>query len=334
MKKLGMILVVGLLAAMLVLSGCKAKVEEPAKIEDNSSEQKFCTMDAMLCPDGTALSRDPNNNCEFPACPEPLILCTPEKKQCKDGSFIERDANNNCEFKACPSGEVKNATVRSYAGESREICAATDFLCHKDTKMFFDDSGCGCEAEKKYVGNSPEECQRIKFMCEENHQYFSNEFGCGCEFDFSTPVTPDDLPTPKLQAFDCTDPRPTACTKEYMPVCGQRDNGKRCITEPCDTIDMVNYGNKCMACADKNVISYTEGMCGKEKPEDNLAGGSMPAFEKCTAEQKAAQACTMEYMPVCGDDGKTYGNKCGACASANVTMWQPGECFDGDLSAR
>lgn len=34
----------------------------------------------------------------------------------------------------------------------------------------------------------------------------------------------------------------------------------------------------------------------------------------CTEEQKAAEICTMEYMPVCWSDWQTYWNKCGACS--------------------
>ena len=94
------------------------------------------------------------------------------------------------------------------------------------------------------------------------------------------------------------------CTRDYRPVCG--DDGK-------------TYSNGCSACS-AQVDAYNTGACG----------GDESAIEKtldhvCTVEKSQAQICTLQYDPVCGSNGVTYGNSCGAC-SAGIKGWSQGEC--------
>jgi hypothetical protein len=59
----------------------------------------------------------------------------------------------------------------------------------------------------------------------------------------------------------CTDPRPQACTREYLPVCASRDTGVRCVTTPCPSAEWKTYGNACDACADEKVFGHRPGAC-------------------------------------------------------------------------
>jgi hypothetical protein len=59
---------------------------------------------------------------------------------------------------------------------------------------------------------------------------------------------------------ECTvSERNRACTREYRPVCALVS--VQCVTTPCPPVPET-FGNGCSACAQSNVLSYTDGACG------------------------------------------------------------------------
>lgn len=46
----------------------------------------------------------------------------------------------------------------------------------------------------------------------------------------------------------------------------------------------------------------------------------------CTETEKENKICTREYMPVCGDNKKTYATGCTACSSGEINSYIIGDC--------
>ncbi|MCX6771256.1 MAG: hypothetical protein NTX79_04330 [Candidatus Micrarchaeota archaeon] len=87
-----MILIMAVLVAALFAHGC---------VQNGPAVPRACTMEAKICPDGSAVGRQ-GPNCEFAACPAPLPqTCPNETKTCQDGSKVGRQGAG-CAFAACP----------------------------------------------------------------------------------------------------------------------------------------------------------------------------------------------------------------------------------------
>ena len=83
----------------------------------------------------------------------------------------------------------------------------------------------------------------------------------GGEAPASPAADPGERPAGRLAFIACEGERNPMCTKEYRPVCGEVDNGIRCVTTPCDSTDQREFGNACMACAEPKTTGYWPVAC-------------------------------------------------------------------------
>jgi hypothetical protein len=113
-------------------------------------------------------------------------------------------------------------------------------------------------------------------------------------------------------------------------------NGNNFVEEIDDKKYISNSPEQCQTirfvCESDREPFFDETGCGCERILQE------PEKTYCPSESREAEACTMDYNPVCGwfnsekiqcityPCAQTYSNSCGACINPNVEYWTRGEC--------
>ncbi len=155
--------------------------------------------------------------------------------------------------------------------------------------------------------------------------------GLACREGLACDYSGNDFCGPDL-AGTCVADEPLICTAHYDPVCGcdGRTYGNDCYRRiayvaldhrgPCGDEGGADVGETCggiaaIACRSGLVCDYGA----------NAWDGVCPADEAGVCAEEVVIVCTAEYRPVCGCDGRTYGNDCYRRA-ARVSLAYAGEC--------
>jgi hypothetical protein len=191
-----------------------------------------CPKDGKKCPDGSTVSRDPQNECRFPVCEQ--RFCTADVKTCPDGSFVARDPKSGCAFAPCPTLDCRLCpfgfsdgcntcacrgasgrplcTLRSCGpGDLEEPrCLPAPVVCTADVKTCYDGSATsrdpnnGCE----FSPCPPPTCKNCPYGFDDG----CNQ--CTCDSKTSKPVCTEKACL--VQGEPMCYPKPRGCAKDLF----------------------------------------------------------------------------------------------------------------------
>ena len=220
-----------------------------------------------------------------------VLLAGCAQQQIVGGDKDEHGCIGSAGYSWC---EAKQKCLRTWeenctaegCGTCPQLVAPAPGFCSGGTIVSGEKNDCGCQGPPKCIKACTEEAK----ICPDGSAV--GRTGPDCEF----------APCPGTGGVGMANPASVFCEEQG----GTLEIRTDAESEGQIGICILPYGIECEEWA------YFRGEC----PEKHV----------CTEAEKAAEMCTLEYMPTCGDNGVTYGNKCAACASKNIDSYTPGEC--------
>ena len=112
-------------------------------IVEDSNNNIFCTDDVNECPDGTFVSRDPNNGCNFEPCSDDKVLVEDKEEEVVEENLKPVDENEDTETVDTKLGEVDNKqtdpTTQSILPEETIVENDEDFVTEEAIGTLEDD---------------------------------------------------------------------------------------------------------------------------------------------------------------------------------------------------
>jgi len=212
-------------------------------IEETKPGPVGCIEDAKICNDGTVLTRNPNNNCEFPECPifdyeDATGLEQLQFDLRSGGAIVAPDGLLDQPFAPVP------ARLVNINGEDVQVF---EFDTAREAEDFRD----SISSDATEIGTT------LVAWVDEPHLYHRDTI---IVLYVGTKASTQNALTQTLGNQFAGGIRPTECSPEsrnaefcieiFQPVCGQRATGEQ-----------KTYSNSCFACMDDAVLSYVSGAC-------------------------------------------------------------------------
>jgi hypothetical protein len=262
-----------------------------------------CAKDLKNCSDGSTVTRDPENECQFKPCP--TRVCAMDVKSCDDGSTVPRDPANNCRFMPCPTGvcpmDVKScddgSTVpRDPANECQFMPCPTD-VCPMDVKICPDGSTMPRDQENS--------CQFMPCPVGSKDCTKGPAFWCASDENFKKCVQSKGYNGDRTSLAACKPylTKPTKCTQGPAYWCSSDKRFKEC--------------NNLLGATRKNTKACKPYMPTPVKPIPGLGEhkctqgpaywcASKENYEKCVESTKSYEDFCAQYTPDDGHSDNTF----------------------------